>query len=71
MKYYIKKPNGRYEEIYEPRPLEKLQYLQHQREITDRLFKDGKAYPMLTYELVGLVLSELEEIVRESPDLKR
>ena len=46
-----------------PRPLEKIQYLQYQREIADRIVRNKKAYANSLYELVGVILSELEEIV--------
>lgn len=51
--------------IDEPRPLEKLKYLQYHREIVYRLVRNEKAYATSVYELVGNVLNELEEIVRE------
>ena len=51
--------------IAEPKPLEKLQYLQYQRELVDRLFRKHKAYPRSTHELVGIILSELEELISE------
>lgn len=92
MKYYTKKPNGRYEEIgqhfegfpadgwwfvadgtenlvvpiAEPKPLEKLQYLQYKREIVDRLLKAYKQTSEHAISfLVEKVLSELEEIVNK------
>ena len=51
--------------IDEPRPLEKLKFLQYQKEIVYRLVGNQKAYATSVYELVGNVLRELEEIVRE------
>lgn len=51
--------------IDEPRPLEKLKYLQYRDKIVDRLLNNQKAYNRSFNDLVGSVLSELEEIVRE------
>lgn len=51
--------------IEEPRPLEKLSYLQYRNEIVDRLLKDQKTYNCSFNDLVGHVLSELEELVSE------
>ena len=49
--------------IDEPRPLEKLSYFQYRDKIVDRLLKNQKAYGGSFNDLVGSVLSELEEIV--------
>ena len=56
--------------IDEPRPLEKLKYLQYHREVVYRLIRNEKAYATSVYELVGNVLSELEEIVSGNDDTK-
>lgn len=48
--------------IEEPRPLKKLQYLQFRNEIVDRLVKSNKTYNASFQDLVGMVLSELEDI---------
>ena len=49
----------------EPQPLKKQKYIQYRNEIVDRLLKDQKTYNGSFNDLVGNVLNELEEILKD------
>lgn len=51
--------------IEEPRPLAKLKYLQYRNAIVRRLVEAKKPDRICLQDLVGLVLSELEELIGE------